>query len=76
MTGQIPPKPAPPPMPPKPWHTEAPQPRPKYRQRVILQEGGRSFKTALDEAIQDGWNIEQIAVNSESNYWIGVVGKI
>ena len=63
MTGQIPPK-APPP------------PRPKYMQRVILQEGSRAFKTALDEAIQDGWTIEQIAVNSESNYWMGIVGKI
>lgn len=62
MTGQIPPK-------------RPPPPRPKYRQRVILQEGGRAFKTALDEAIQDGWSIEQIAVNSESNYWIGIVGK-
>ena len=61
MTGQIPPK--------------RPPPRPKYVQRVILQEGGRAFKTALDEAIRDGWSIEQIAVNSESNYWIGIVGK-
>lgn len=60
MTGQIPPKPAPP---------------PKYRQRVILQDGGWAFKTALDEALRDGGTIEQIAVNSASNYWMGIVGR-
>lgn len=75
MPGQIPPK-APPPMLSKPWHPDIPTPRPKYRQRVILQAGGQAFKTALDDALRDGWTIEQIGVNSEANHWIGIVGKV
>lgn len=59
----------PPPPPPPPL-------RPKYRQRVILHEGARPFKAALDEAVQDGWTIEQVTVNSQSNCWLAIVGKV
>ena len=40
-----------------------------------MHAGTQPFKQAVDEAIQNGWTIEQVVCNSETNAWLAVLGK-
>jgi len=45
------------------------------KQRVIIADSLRYMDSQLDTALRDGWLIQQVVVNSDSNNWLAVVYK-
>ena len=43
------------------------------KQKIIIQDKAIDFKQSLDTAIQMGWLVHSVTVNSETNYWLAVL---
>lgn len=44
-------------------------------QQVINSQGAVSFTNDLNIAIEHGWTVLHIAVNSSTNWWVAVLCK-
>lgn len=59
---------------------QIPQQRPprkfKNRQCTIAYAGVVPFQEALDKAIAQGWIVQQIVCNSETNQWLALLTKM
>lgn len=43
------------------------------KQKIIIEDKATDFKQSLDTAIQMGWLVHSVTVNSETNYWLAVL---
>lgn len=43
------------------------------KQKIIIQDKAIDFKQSLEAAIQTGWLVHSVTVNSETNYWLAVL---
>ena len=45
------------------------------KQNVLHEQGGTAIKEAIQQAIRDGWTVQSVTVNSDTNHWIVIVAK-
>lgn len=43
------------------------------KQKTLMEASAQGMKASLDAAIQMGWLVQSVTVNSETNCWIAVL---